>query len=63
MKNDEVLLSVFYFDNWLKKGMHNQITLSKKLWLTFHVVQNDVRETKDGCDPCPGPFGKARNRT
>ena len=59
-KYDNVLLSVFYFDNWLKKGTNNPL---KKLWLTFHIVQNDVRETKDGCDPCPGPFGKARNRT
>ena len=22
-----------------------------------------MRETKDGCDPCPGPFGGPRNRT
>ena len=21
------------------------------------------RETRDGCDPCPGPFGGPRNRT
>jgi hypothetical protein len=25
--------------------------------------KNFFRETRDGCDPCPGPFGGPRNRT
>ena len=32
-------------------------------WDPYPTCEGDVRETKDGCDPCPGPFGGARNRT
>ena len=26
-------------------------------WDPYPTCDGDVRETKDGCDPCPGPFG------
>ena len=26
-------------------------------WDPYPTCEGDVRETKDGCDPCPGPFG------
>ena len=32
-------------------------------WDPYPTCEGDVRETKDGCDPCPGPFGGDRNRT
>jgi len=32
-------------------------------WDPYPKCEGDVRETKDGCDPCPGPFGGPRNRT
>merc|ERR1711872_459121 len=32
-------------------------------WDPYPTCDGDVRETKDGCDPCPGPFGGPRNRT
>ena len=32
-------------------------------WSPYPTCQGDIRETKDGCDPCPGPFGGPRNRT
>eukprot|EP00090_Calanus_glacialis_P022675 TRINITY_DN34963_c0_g1_i1.p1 TRINITY_DN34963_c0_g1~~TRINITY_DN34963_c0_g1_i1.p1 ORF type:complete len:316 (-),score=83.26 TRINITY_DN34963_c0_g1_i1:167-1081(-) len=32
-------------------------------WDPYPTCEGDVRETKDGCDPCPGPFGGPRNRT
>ena len=32
-------------------------------WEPYPVCQGDIRETRDGCSSCPGPFGGARNRT
>jgi len=32
-------------------------------WDPYPVCEGDVRETRDGCKECPGPFGEARNRT
>eukprot|EP00094_Tigriopus_californicus_P000777 TCALIF_00752-PA protein Name:"Protein of unknown function" AED:0.06 eAED:0.06 QI:0/0.66/0.75/0.75/0.66/0.5/4/267/328 len=32
-------------------------------WEPYPICDGDIRETRDGCDPCPGPFGGARNRT
>ena len=32
-------------------------------WEPYPTCPGDLRETKDGCNPCPGPFGGARNRT
>lgn len=32
-------------------------------WEPYPICEGDIRETRDGCDPCPGPFGGARNRT
>merc|ERR1712158_293416 len=32
-------------------------------WEPYPTCQDDPRETQDGCNPCPGPLGKARNRT
>jgi len=32
-------------------------------WEPYPTCPGDLRETKDGCDPCPGPFGGPRNRT
>jgi len=32
-------------------------------WAPYPTCQGDRRETKDGCDGCPGPLGGERNRT
>ena len=32
-------------------------------WEPYPTCPGDLRETQDGCDPCPGPFGGPRNRT
>jgi len=32
-------------------------------WEPYPTCQGDLRETRDGCDGCPGPAGGARNRT
>merc|ERR1711962_1224764 len=32
-------------------------------WAPYPTCQGDVRELRDGCDGCPGPKGRARNRT
>lgn len=32
-------------------------------WEPYPTCQGDLRETRDGCDGCPGPVGGARNRT
>eukprot|EP00088_Acartia_fossae_P011443 TRINITY_DN15814_c0_g1_i1.p1 TRINITY_DN15814_c0_g1~~TRINITY_DN15814_c0_g1_i1.p1 ORF type:complete len:326 (-),score=91.85 TRINITY_DN15814_c0_g1_i1:33-1010(-) len=32
-------------------------------WDPYPTCFGDPRETQDGCDPCPGPFGGPRNRT
>jgi len=32
-------------------------------WQPYPVCEGDLRETRDGCNGCPGPVGKARNRT
>jgi len=32
-------------------------------WAPYPTCDGDRRETKDGCDGCPGPVGGARNRT
>ena len=32
-------------------------------WQPYPTCQGDLRETRDGCDGCPGPVGGARNRT
>jgi len=32
-------------------------------WVPYPVCEGDLRETRDGCDGCPGPVGDARNRT
>ena len=32
-------------------------------WEPYPVCPGDLRETQDGCNPCPGPAGGARNRT
>merc|ERR1712064_259200 len=31
-------------------------------WDPYPTCQGDIRETRDGCDGCPGPFGGPRNR-
>ena len=31
-------------------------------WDPYPTCQGDIRETRDGCDDCPGPFGGPRNR-
>ena len=31
-------------------------------WDPYPVCDGDIRETRDGCDGCPGPFGEARDR-
>jgi len=32
-------------------------------WNPYPTCQGDIRETRDGCDGCPGPLGGRRNRT
>merc|ERR1712223_98429 len=32
-------------------------------WEPYPTCLGDLRETRDGCDGCPGPIGAARNRT
>merc|ERR1712106_682649 len=32
-------------------------------WAPYPTCDGDLRETKDGCDGCPGPSGGLRNRT
>jgi len=32
-------------------------------WEPYPTCDGDLRETRDGCDGCPGPAGKSRNRT
>lgn len=32
-------------------------------WAPYPTCQGDVRELRDGCDGCPGPLGRLRNRT
>ena len=32
-------------------------------WEPYPTCPGDLRETQDGCDPCPGPNGRSRNRT
>ncbi|CAB4068917.1 unnamed protein product [Lepeophtheirus salmonis] len=32
-------------------------------WDPYPTCDGDVRETRDGCKECPGPFGGARDRT
>jgi len=32
-------------------------------WEPYPTCRGDLRETQDGCNPCPGPLGGFRNRT
>jgi len=32
-------------------------------WAPYPTCEGDKRETRDGCDGCPGPIGGTRNRT
>merc|ERR1719317_1145935 len=32
-------------------------------WEPYPTCRGDLRETQDGCNPCPGPLGRSRNRT
>merc|ERR1712062_926533 len=32
-------------------------------WEPYPTCNGDLRETRDGCDGCPGPAGGSRNRT
>merc|ERR1711887_154151 len=32
-------------------------------WAPYPTCEGDLRETRDGCDGCPGPAGGSRNRT
>merc|ERR1712117_87703 len=32
-------------------------------WAPYPTCEGDLRETRDGCDECPGPAGGSRNRT
>jgi len=32
-------------------------------WAPYPTCEGDLRETRDGCDGCPGPVGGLRNRT
>lgn len=36
---------------------------SEGTWEPYPRCDGDIRETRDGCDGCPGPFGGPRNRT
>merc|ERR1711962_1058879 len=41
----------------------NSICTSDGTWQPYPVCDGDLRETQDGCDGCPGPNGRSRNRT
>merc|ERR1711962_249071 len=41
----------------------NSICTSDGTWQSYPVCDGDLRETQDGCDGCPGPNGRPRNRT
>jgi len=41
----------------------NSLCSSDGTWVPYPVCEGDLRETRDGCDGCPGPVGNARNRT
>ena len=42
--------------------MEKSLILTKIL-LTSFLINKLIRETRDGCDGCPGPNGGFRNRT
>jgi len=41
----------------------NSICSSDGTWQPYPTCEGDLRETRDGCDGCPGPVGNLRNRT
>lgn len=41
----------------------NSVCTHDGTWEPYPTCQGDLRETQDGCDGCPGPNGKTRNRT
>lgn len=41
----------------------DSLCTSDGTWVPYPVCDGDLRETRDGCDGCPGPVGKERNRT
>jgi len=41
----------------------NSICTADGTWLPYPTCQGDLRETRDGCDGCPGPNGGPRDRT
>merc|ERR1712211_198144 len=41
----------------------NSVCTADGTWAPYPTCQGDLRELRDGCDGCPGPFGGARNRT
>eukprot|EP00088_Acartia_fossae_P026018 TRINITY_DN2679_c0_g2_i1.p1 TRINITY_DN2679_c0_g2~~TRINITY_DN2679_c0_g2_i1.p1 ORF type:complete len:400 (-),score=119.69 TRINITY_DN2679_c0_g2_i1:316-1515(-) len=41
----------------------DSICTSDGTWVPYPVCDGDLRETRDGCDGCPGPVGGVRNRT
>lgn len=41
----------------------NSVCTHDGTWEPYPTCQGDLRETQDGCDGCPGPNGKSRNRT
>ena len=40
----------------------DSVCTSDGTWFPYPTCTNDVRETQDGCNPCPGPNGRPRNR-
>ena len=41
----------------------NSICTQDGTWAPYPTCDGDLRETRDGCDGCPGPSGGLRNRT
>lgn len=41
----------------------DSLCTSDGTWSPYPTCEGDLRETKDGCDGCPGPQGGSRNRT
>lgn len=54
--------SLCEFDCLFGKDISSLCT-TEGTWDTYPTCEGDIRETRDGCDGCPGPFGGPRDRS